>query len=103
MHAKSAFELPQLKLRGTIVLAAGAVFTIAIASMFFYVVRSTEKNDLASADQLLSGLARAANVDVVLKQHWAVAESIGSALGVGGDEQQFRDDERLEIPLVEQV
>jgi methyl-accepting chemotaxis protein len=82
MPAGSPFKLPRLKLRGTIVLAAAAVFTIAIAGMLFYVVRSTEKSDLASADQLLSGLAKAeaARVAVLLKEHSAVAESLAQTV-----------------------
>ncbi|BCH30206.1 methyl-accepting chemotaxis protein [Mesorhizobium sp. L-8-10] len=81
MHAKSV-KLPQLKLRGTIVLAAAAVFTIALANMLFYVVRSTAKSDLAAADQLLGSIARAEanNVDMLLKRHWAVAESISQTV-----------------------
>ena len=82
MSAGSPFKLPRLKLRGTIVLAAAAIFTVAIAGMLFYVVRSTEKSDIASADQLLTALAQAeaAKVAVVLKQHSAVAESVAETV-----------------------
>ena len=63
-------------------LAAAAVFTVAIAGMLSYVVHSTEKSDLASADQLLSSLAKteAARIAVLLKEHSAVAESVAQTV-----------------------
>ena len=82
MPAKPSFGLPSLKLRGKIVLAAAAVFTAAISGTLLYVVTSTSDRAIASADELLSSLAQteAARVEIVLKEHSAVADSIAQTL-----------------------
>jgi HAMP domain-containing protein len=94
MPAKSLFQLPQLKLGGKIVLAAAAVFTAAITGTLVYVVNSATEHAIANANQTLTSLAQteAASVEVVLKEHSAVADSLSqtltsmiSAPGVGAD------------------
>ena len=50
MPAKPRFSLPSLKLRGSIILAAAAVFTLAIGASLFYVVTSNRQQDLQQAD-----------------------------------------------------
>src|SRR4051812_32355246 len=57
MPAKSRFSLPRLKLRGTIILAAAAVFTLAIVASLFYVVSSNREQDLQQADEVVGQLA----------------------------------------------
>jgi len=82
MSAKSLPKLPTLKLRGKVVLAAAAIFTLAIAGTLFYVVNSASDRAIANANELLTSLARteAANVEVVLKEHSAVADSLSQTL-----------------------
>ncbi|WP_236884223.1 methyl-accepting chemotaxis protein [Devosia sp. A16] len=82
MPAKSTPRLPTLRLRGKIVLAAAAVFTAAIAGALFYVVNSASERAVATADELLSSLAQteAARIEVVLKEHSAVADSIAQTM-----------------------
>ncbi len=57
MPAKLRLKLPTLKLRGSIILAAAAIFTIAIGTSLYYVVSSNRAQDLADADQVVGGLA----------------------------------------------
>jgi methyl-accepting chemotaxis protein len=82
MPTKVSLKLPTLKLRGKIVLAAAAVFTAAISGTLLYVVNSTTDRAIASADDLLTSLAQteATKVEVVLKEHSAVADSIAQTM-----------------------
>jgi methyl-accepting chemotaxis protein len=57
MPAKTKFKLPSLKLRGSIILAAAAIFTVAIGTSLYYVVSSNRAQDLAQADEVVGGLA----------------------------------------------
>ena len=57
MPAKPRFSLPSLKLRGSIILAAAAVFTLAIGASLFYVVTSNRQQDLQQADEVVDQLA----------------------------------------------
>src|SRR5688572_11289372 len=57
MSAKINLKLPTLKLRGTIILAAAAVFTVAIGASLYYVVSSNRAQDLAQANEVVGGLA----------------------------------------------
>jgi len=57
MPAKLHFSLPSLKLRGSIILAAAAVFTLAIGASLVYVVASTRQQDLQQADEVVDQLA----------------------------------------------
>ena len=71
MPAKTKFKLPSLKLRGSIILAAAAIFTVAIGASLYYVVSSNRAQDLAQADEVVGGLAE------------TQAESIKTFLGKG--------------------
>ena len=57
MPAKPRFSLPSLKLRGSIILAAAAVFTLAIGVSLFYVVTTSRQQDLQQADDVVNQLA----------------------------------------------
>ena len=48
--SKLKFKLPSLKLRGTIITAAAAVFSVAIIASLYYVVTTSRSQDLAQAD-----------------------------------------------------
>ncbi|MFD1941166.1 methyl-accepting chemotaxis protein [Paradevosia shaoguanensis] len=75
-------KAPTLKLRGTIVAAAAIVFTLALGSGLVYVVQSTQQNDIAAADQLMSNVAesQANAIHVVLKEHATAAVAIAETL-----------------------
>ncbi len=82
---KLNFKLPSLKLRGTIIVAAAAVFSVAIIASLFYVVSTNRAHDLAQADEVVGGLAsnEADKIISVLAKYAAAAESValtGSAL-----------------------
>jgi len=74
--------MPKLKLRGKIVGAAALVFIVAIAISLFYVVSTTQRNDLANADDLLDSLAKTQGevVRTVLKEHQTAAASMAQAM-----------------------
>ena len=57
MPAKLKLKFPTLKLRGSIILAAAAIFTIAIGTSLYYVVSSNRAQDLADADHVVGALA----------------------------------------------
>ncbi|MDC9826407.1 methyl-accepting chemotaxis protein [Devosia sp. ZB163] len=57
MPAKLSLRFPSLKLRGSIILAAAAIFTVAIGSSLYYVVTTNRAQDLARADEVVGGLA----------------------------------------------
>ncbi|WP_423066328.1 methyl-accepting chemotaxis protein [Devosia sp. CN2-171] len=57
MPGKLKLNFPALKLRGSIILAAAAIFTIAIGTSLYYVVSSNRAQDLAGADEVVGGLA----------------------------------------------
>ncbi|MET3899159.1 methyl-accepting chemotaxis protein [Devosia sp. UYZn731] len=71
-----------LKLRGKIVGAAALVFIVAIVASLTYVVSSTQKGDIDSANQLLVSIAQtqAQNIRVVLKEHATEAASVAQTL-----------------------
>jgi methyl-accepting chemotaxis protein len=77
MPAKSRFSLPRLKLRGTIILAAAAVFTLAIGASLFYVVTSNRQQDLEQADQVVGQLAvtESQKINAFLAAYAAAASS----------------------------
>jgi len=54
---KLRLSLPSLKLRGSIILAAAAVFTLAIGSTLYYVVSTNRAQDLQQADEVVNQLA----------------------------------------------
>ncbi len=74
-------KLPQLKLRGKIIVAAALVFTLAIAASLTYVITSSRSKDLATADQQLSALAqqRADAISLRVNQYSAVAAATARA------------------------
>ncbi|WP_291393158.1 methyl-accepting chemotaxis protein [Devosia sp.] len=57
MPAPFKLTLPTLKLRGSIILAAAAIFTVAIGTSLYYVVSSNRAQDLARADEVVGRLA----------------------------------------------
>lgn len=77
MLAKSIFRLPTLKLRGTIILAAAAVFTLAIGASLFYVVSSNRQHDLQQADEVVNQLAitESEKINAFLAAYAAAASS----------------------------
>ena len=77
MPAKSRFSLPSLKLRGSIILAAAAVFTLAIGASLFYVVASNRAQDLQQADHVVSQLAitESQKINAFLAAYAAAASS----------------------------
>jgi methyl-accepting chemotaxis protein len=77
MPAKSHFKLPSLKLRGTIILAAAAVFTLAIGASLYYVVTSNRAQDLTRADEVVNQLAitETQTINAFLAQYAAAASS----------------------------
>jgi methyl-accepting chemotaxis protein len=82
MRLSTFLRLPTLKLRGTIIAAAAAVFTVALGSGLIYVVHSTQNSDLASADQLMTSIAQteAETIRTVLKEHSSVAASLAETM-----------------------
>jgi len=77
MPAKSIFKLPTLKLRGTIILAAAVVFTLAIGASLFYVLISNRQQDLQRADEVVGQLAitEGQKINAFLAQYAAAASS----------------------------
>jgi methyl-accepting chemotaxis protein len=77
MPAKPRFSLPSLKLRGSIILAAAAVFTLAIGASLFYVVSSNRAQDLRQADEVVSQLAitESQKINAFLAAYAAAASS----------------------------
>ncbi len=77
MPAKPRFKLPSLKLRGTIISAAAAVFTLAIGASLYYVVTSNRAQDLARADEVVGQLAitESQKINAFLAQYAAAASS----------------------------
>ncbi|GGF42831.1 hypothetical protein GCM10011321_36760 [Youhaiella tibetensis] len=82
MPLPKLLRLPTLKLRGTIVAAAAVVFTVALGSGLIYVVQSTQQNDIASADELMSSVAQtqAQSIRVILKEHETAALAMAGTL-----------------------
>ncbi|HEY0853696.1 MAG TPA: methyl-accepting chemotaxis protein, partial [Devosia sp.] len=83
--SKLKLKLPSLKLRGTIIIAAAAVFSVAIIASLFYVVSTNRAQDLAQADEVVGGLAstEAEKITSFLTKYAAAAESVavtGTAL-----------------------
>ncbi len=78
MPAKSRFVLPSLKLRGSIILAAAVVFTLAIGSSLFYVVSANRQQDLLQADEAVGQLAttEAQKINAFLAAYAAAASSV---------------------------
>jgi methyl-accepting chemotaxis protein len=78
MILKSIFKLPQLKLRGTIIAAAAAVFTVAIGATLYYVVSTNRAQDLLQADEVVAGMAEteASEINVFLSQYASAADSV---------------------------
>jgi methyl-accepting chemotaxis protein len=78
MKLSSVFKLPQLKLRGTIIAAAAAVFTVAIGATLYYVVSTNRAQDLLQADEVLSGMTEteASEINVFLSQYASAADSV---------------------------
>ena len=70
-------RLPTLKLRGSIIVAAAAIFTVAIGSSLVYVVSSNRAQDLARADEVVGALAQtqAVSVQTFLTGFATVADS----------------------------
>jgi methyl-accepting chemotaxis protein len=77
MSPKSLFRLPELKLRGKIILAAAAIFVVAIAVSLFYVVSTARQKDIATADATLAALAdnRADDIRIWLSRYATFAEA----------------------------
>jgi methyl-accepting chemotaxis protein len=77
MSPKSLFRLPELKLRGKIILAAAAIFSVALAVSLFYVVSTARQKDLATADATLAALAdqRADDLRIWLTRYATFAEA----------------------------
>ena len=77
MPAKSILKLPTLKLRGSIILAAAAIFTVAIGASLYYVVTSNRAQDLAQADEVVGGLAmtEAQKINAFLSEYATAANS----------------------------
>ncbi len=77
MPAKSRFTLPSLKLRGTIISAAAAVFTLAIGASLYYVVTTNRAQDLTRADEVVNQLAitESQTINAFLAQYAAAASS----------------------------
>ena len=75
--SKLTLRLPSLKLRGTIITAAAAVFSVAIVASLFYVVSTNRAQDLAQADEVVGGLAstEAEKITSFLSKYAAAAES----------------------------
>ncbi|WP_299731035.1 methyl-accepting chemotaxis protein [Devosia sp.] len=75
MSKTSNFRLPALKMRGKLILAAAAVFTIAIAGSLFYVVSTIREGDLSDADRVVLGIAenKAAAINVELGRYVAAS------------------------------
>jgi methyl-accepting chemotaxis protein len=78
MPAKPRLSLPSLKLRGTIISAAAAVFTLAIGASLFYVVTSNRQQDLEQADEVVGQLAitESQKINAFLAQYAAAASSV---------------------------
>jgi methyl-accepting chemotaxis protein len=78
MPAKPRFSLPSLKLRGSIILAAAAVFTLAIGTSLFYVVTSNRQQDLQQADEVVNQLAitESQKINAFLAEYAAAASSV---------------------------
>ncbi|WP_291389055.1 methyl-accepting chemotaxis protein [Devosia sp.] len=64
MSPKSLLRLPEFKLRGKIILAAAAIFSVAIAVSLFYVVSTARQKDLAAADETLAAIANSRSDDI---------------------------------------
>ena len=77
MAAKTILSLPSLKLRGSIILAAAAVFTLAIGASLFYVVTSNRQKDLQQADEVVNQLAitESQKINAFLAAYAAAASS----------------------------
>jgi len=82
MPLPTSVRLPTLKLRGTIIAAAAAVFTIALGSGLIYVVQSTQNSDLASADELMTSIAQteAETIRTILKEHSTAAAGLAETM-----------------------
>ncbi len=78
MPAISRFSLPRLKLRGSIILAAAAVFTLAIGASLFYVVANNRQQDLQQADEVVNQLAitESQKINAFLSAYAAAASSV---------------------------
>ncbi len=78
--SKLKLRLPSLKLRGTIIVAAAAVFSVAIIASLFYVVSTNRAQDLAQADEVVGGLAstQAEKITSFLTKYAAAAESVAT-------------------------
>jgi methyl-accepting chemotaxis protein len=78
MPAKPRFSLPSLKLRGSIIFAAAAVFTLAIGTSLFYVVTSNRQQDLEQADSVVNQLAttESQKINAFLAEYAAAASSV---------------------------
>jgi methyl-accepting chemotaxis protein len=79
--ARNFLKLPELKLRGKIILAAAAVFSIAITASLFYVVSTARQKDLATADTALAALAndRSDDIRIWLTRYATFAEAAAHA------------------------
>ena len=77
MSPKSLFRLPELKLRGKIILAAAAIFVVAIAVSLFYVVSTARQKDIITADATLAAIAdnRADDIRIWLERYATFAEA----------------------------
>ncbi len=80
MLKSSNFRLPALKMRGKLILAAAAVFTVAIVGSLFYVVSTSRDGDLKDADEVVLGLAttKAADINSMLSQYVTASDSVAS-------------------------
>src|SRR5436190_22318759 len=77
MSPKSLFRLPELKLRSKIILAAAAIFSVALAVSLFYVVSTARQKDLTTADATLAALAdnRSDDIRIWLERYATFAEA----------------------------
>jgi len=88
MSPKSLFRLPELKLRGKIILAAAAIFSVALAVSLFYVVSTARQKDLTTADATLAALAdnRSDDIRIWLERYATFAEATaGTAEAIIGN------------------
>jgi len=84
MLARSVFELPALKLRGKIVMAAAGVFTVAIAVSVSYVVTTSRNDAIRQADEVVMSMAQlqAARVNMFMAPYAAAADSMAQVATV---------------------
>ena len=85
MFRQRIFKLPALKLRGTIVFAAAAIFVIALASSLYYVVTSISANAIEQGDAVVLEMAQkeSGRINEVLSGYASAAGSmakVGTAL-----------------------